>query len=234
MEILLINPNPTLNTNNPKLSTYESIKCIFNIISAPLSFPMLAAVTPDHHKITIVDELYQKINFNRKYDLVGITTLTPSANRAYEIADEFRRKGVKVVIGGNHPTILPHEAKEHADGVVVGEAEETWPQLLKDMEENRLKPFYHQTRPVDLDKTPKPRRNIINRTFIAAGVQASRGCPHKCKYCFYSNSPFGNIYRKRPVEQIVEEIKSIPQKLIIFHDASFTIDIDYKKNFSKL
>jgi radical SAM superfamily enzyme YgiQ (UPF0313 family) len=234
MKILLINPNSSLtsknNANNP---LFNRIKGRFSIISAPLAFPMIAAVTPKHHFVTMLDENYQNIDYNVEYDIVGITTMTPGAPRAYEIADEFRKKNVTVVIGGTHATALPKEAKQHADSIVIGEGEETWPQLLTDFEKGKLKPFYYQTKPVDLNKIPPPRRDIINRSFIAAGVQTSRGCPFKCKYCFYSNSLYGSAYRKRPIEKIVEEIKNIPQKLIIFHDSSFTIDIDYTKNLFK-
>ena len=230
MKILLINPNPSISIkNNSTTSSLERMKGRFFIISAPLAFQMLASVTPKQHLVTMLDEIYQNIDFNIDCDLVGITAMTPGAPRAYEIADEFRKKNVTVVIGGNHATGLPKEAKKHADSVVVGEAEETWPKLLIDFEEGKLKPFYYQTNPVDLKKIPPPKRDVINRSFIAAGVQTSRGCPFKCKYCFYSNSLHGNVYRKRPIEKVVEEIKNIPQKLIIFHDSSFTIDLDYTK-----
>jgi len=234
MKILLINPNPSLTSkNSSNFPLFERLKGRFNIISAPLAFPMLAAVTPKQHIISMLDETYENIDFNVECDIVGITSMTPGALRAYEIADEFRKRNKTVVIGGSHATILPKEAKKHADSVVIGEAEETWPQLLKDFENGKLKPVYHQTKPVDLDKIPPPRRDIINRSFIAAGVQTSRGCPFKCKYCFYSNSLHGHVYRKRPIDQIVEEIKNIPQKLIIFHDSSFTIDIEHTKNLFK-
>lgn len=230
MNILLINPNPSLGTNmNPKLSYIDRMKGRIMMFSAPLAFPMLAAVTPKNHNIRMIDETYQKIVFNINCDLVGITVMTPSASRAYEIADEFRKKNITVVLGGNHTTILPEEAKQHADCVVVGEAEEIWPQLLVDFEEKKLKPFYYQTKPVNLNKAPMPCRDIVKRTFIATGVQSSRGCPNRCKYCFYSNALHGKIYRKRPITQVVEEIKGISQKLILFHDASFTIDINYTK-----
>lgn len=231
MRILLINPNPSLTVrNNSNLSSFERLKGRFNIISAPLAFSMLAAVTPKQHIVNMLDENYQNIDFNVECDIVGITAMTPDAPRAYEIADEFRKRNKIVVIGGSHATVLPEEVKQHADSVVVGEAEETWPQLLKDFEEQKLKPFYHQTKPVDLNRIPSPQRNIINKSFIAAGVQTSRGCPFKCKYCFYSNSVYGSVYRKRPINQVVGEIKNIPQKLIIFHDSSFTIDIEHTKN----
>lgn len=234
MKILFINPNSSFNTRNiSSISFFNRFKGRFNIFSAPLTFQMLASVTPKNHNIYMLDENYENIDFNFECDIVGITTMTPSAPRAYKIADEFRKKDVTVIIGGIHASILPQEAKKHADSIVIGEAEESWPQLLDDFEKGILKPFYNQSKPIDIVKLPAPRREIYNRSFIAAGVQTSRGCPYKCKYCFYSNSLFGYVYRKRQIDKIVDEIKNIPQKLIIFHDSSFTIDVEYSKNLFK-
>ena len=117
-----------------------------------LALEQLAACTPEEHQIEIVDEnCYDTINFENSYDLVGISTITPHAPRAYKIADEFRKKGVPVVLGGFHPSALPDEAKLHADGVVIGEADFTWPQLIEDLENDNLKPFYKQNQPIPAD-----------------------------------------------------------------------------------
>lgn len=105
----------------------------------------MAASTPSGHSIEIIDENYEPIDFNADADLVGITCITMTVNRAYEIADMFHMRGIPVVIGGDHPSALPTEAKQHADSVVVGEAEDTWPLLLEDFTQNRLKPFYVST-----------------------------------------------------------------------------------------
>ena len=99
-----------------------------------LSLSQVAACTPPGHEIRIIDENYEKIDFDEPWDLVGITVLTMLAPRAYEIADEFRRRGAKVVLGGYHPTALPEEAKQHADAVVIGEAEEVWAEVVRDAE----------------------------------------------------------------------------------------------------
>jgi len=233
MKILFINPNPSSNTNNFQKSFVSRLQGRISILSAPLAFQMLAAVTPKEYNIKMIDETYQNINFKDKYDIVGITAMTPNALRAYEIADNFRKRDITVVIGGSHATVLPEEAKQHADSVVIGEAEETWPQVLDDFKVGKLKPFYKQTKPVDLKKIPPPKRDIVNRSFIAAGVQSSRGCPYKCKFCFYSNTLYGGKFRKRPIENVINEIKQIPQKLIIFHDSSFTIDVNHTKKLFK-
>ena len=107
-----------------------------------LTLPTLAALTPDDFKVTITDEYVQDIDFDEPCDLVGITSLTAQAPRAYEIADEFRDRGVKVILGGIHPTACPDEAKKHADAVVLGEAETVWRKLLDDFQKGELAPFY--------------------------------------------------------------------------------------------
>lgn len=203
------------------------------MLSPPLALPMLAAVTPKQHESIMIDENYQNINFDFECDIVGISVITSAATRAYQIADNFRKRNVPVVLGGCHPSILPKEAKQHADSVVIGEAEEIWPKLLKDFEEGKLKPFYHPTNPVDLKNIPSPKRDIIKRSFFAAPAQLSRGCPYGCKFCFLTNSIHGQIHRNRPVDYVVDEIKSITQKLIIFYDPSLTIDAEYTKTLFK-
>ena len=106
----------------------------FQRMGHPYVFRYLASVTPENYDIDIVDERFEKINFNEKYDIVGITVYTVSAIHAYELANKFKEIGSTVILGGHHPTVLPKEAKQYADSVVIGEAEELWPQVLKDFE----------------------------------------------------------------------------------------------------
>jgi len=189
----------------------------------------IAAVTPRKHLINLVDERFEKINFDEECNLVVITTSTGFAMRAYEIADEFRRRGKKVVLGGYHPTMMPNEAKQHADSVLVGEVELTWPQLLKDFENDCLKPFYKQIEPIPPEKFPEARRDIIykyRRPF--ARIQATRGCPIGCEFCRVPAFE-GRALRKRPIENVVEEVKSVSQKIIFFIDGSLTLDPEYTK-----
>ncbi len=173
------------------------------------------------------------INFNKKYDIVGISVNTMDAVRAYEIADIFRKKGSTVVLGGCHVSALPDEAKQHADSVVIGEAEETWPRLLKDYENGALQPYYTSEKPPSPELIPIPNREILNRLFLETGVQTSRGCPYRCKYCFIGNSDHGRIYRERPVDDVVNELKKIRQKIIVTYDASLTIKPDHTKSLFK-
>ena len=234
MKILFIKPNPAIcKQKKYRLSFFEKITAKLNVFSPPLAFPMLAAVTPKFHELKMIDERLHKINFEGKYDIVGISALTNEAIRAYEIADLFRKKKVTVVLGGCHVSARPEEAKKHADCVVIGEAEETWPQLLKDFEKNELKDFYYPLTPVNLSKIPLPNREILNRILVETGVQTSRGCPYACEYCYIGNSPYSRTYRKRSVKTIVKEIENIPQKIIVFYDTSLTIDISHTKSLFK-
>lgn len=153
-----------------------------------LAFPILASLTPQDVSVSYTDDLLTPIDLQKglkEVDLIGITVLTKTALRAYRIADAYRQKGVPVVMGGIHPTALPDEAKEHADAVVIGEAEEIWPSLIEDVRRNDLKPFYRQENLIDPSKIPMPRREILPQKgyFPLDVVQVSRGCPYRCEFC---------------------------------------------------
>lgn len=182
------------------------------------SLLLLAALTPPSWEISILDECIEHINFEENVDLVGITVTTSKVNRAYEIADIYRSKGIKVALGGIHPSMFPDEAIEHADAVVIGEAEYTWPILIKDFLNRSLKKFYASEKRHDLINLPHPRRDLLKQDHYQAPnvLETSRGCPFKCEYC--STKFFGEDYRYRPISDIIEEIKSIPGDHIAFMD----------------
>ncbi len=184
---------------------------------------VLAALTPSDFEIYYIDENYETINFQQKYDLVGISAMTQQATRAYGIADEFRERGVKVVIGGIHATVLPEEAKEHADAVVIGEAENIWHKLLQDLIVGEIKPFYKSAVPVDLSKSPIPRYDLLRKyDYKMVWVQTSRGCPRDCEFCCASNI-YGKQYRHKTVDQVLNEI-GIIRNLWNDHIINFTDD----------
>lgn len=194
-----------------------------------LQIQQLAASTPKDHKIKIIDERHKRIDFNEPCDLVVMHFRTEDAVRTYEVADEFRQNGKTVILGGWHPTALPEEAKQHADSVLVGETEITWPKLLKEYKNGSLQPFYIQEKPVDPSIIPAARRDVGDSFFPIARIQATRGCPHQCEFC---RIPYmeGKTLRKRPIENVIEELKSIRQKFLFFTDASLTLDPEYSKS----
>jgi hypothetical protein len=129
-------------------------------VAPPLALAVLASLTPQNAELSITDENFTPVDFDSPVDLVGITVSTQTAPRAYEVADGFRARGVKVVLGGMHPTAMPQEAALHADSVVVGEAEETWPRLLEDLTNGGLKPAYHPTGHPELASIPVPHTGL--------------------------------------------------------------------------
>jgi len=185
-----------------------------------LSLQQVAAVTPAHWQVTLVDESQDLIPDGSNFDLVGITAMTHQATRAYEIADQFRRNGVPVIMGGMHPTVMPDEALTHADAVVIGEAEPVLASLLDDFLDGRLQRIYRA--PIAQDdrlEIPWPRREILagKRYLTTQTVQASRGCPYDCSFCTVTHY-FGNRFRYRDAADILAEIRSFPRKLVIFLD----------------
>ncbi len=198
-----------------------------------LALPILASLTPADIEISFTDDLLTPIDLKKgleEVDLVGITVLTKTALRAYQIAEAYRRRGIPVVLGGIHPTALPEEAKAHADSVVIGEAEEIWPRLIEDFRRGNLKPFYQQEIPVDPSKIPWPRREILPKRgyFPVDVVQFSRGCPYRCEFCSVRNF-FGDRYRFRPIADVIEEIKSLSHRLIVFNDDNILGHLAYSK-----
>jgi len=224
---ILISAASKIHNNKNKSFSYKLLEK--TVRSGSLALAQLAAVTPKKHEIEIIDEnRYELIDINKKYDLVGISFITQNAIRAYKIADEFRRKGIPVVLGGYHPSSLPEEAKQHADSVVIGEAELNWPKLLNDFENDQLKPFYRQEKPVDPRLIPLIRREIGLNFLHTNEVQATRGCPYRCDFCCMQNVE-GYTFRKRPIENVIEEIKGIKSKSVFFDDSSLTIDVEFTK-----
>ena len=202
-----------------------------------LGLPILAALSPPDVEISITDDLLTPIDLEKdlkEVDLVGITVLTKTALRAYEIAEGYRKKGIPVVLGGTHPTALPEEAKEHADSVVMGEAEEVWPSLIEDFRIGNLKSFYRQERFTELSKIPRPRREILPRKgyFPLDVIQATRGCPFRCEFCSVRKF-FGDTYRFRPISEVVEEMKTLRHRLIMFNDDNIIGNPFYSKELLK-
>jgi radical SAM superfamily enzyme YgiQ (UPF0313 family) len=202
-----------------------------------LALPILAALTPPDVEIIYTDDLLTPIDLRKDLkdvDLVGITVLTKTALRAYRIAAAYRNKGVPVVLGGIHPTALPEEAKKYGDSIVIGEAEEVWPILLEDVRTKKLKSYYRAGEFTAPSKIPWPRREILPKKgyFPLDVVQVSRGCPFSCEFCSVRKI-FGEAYRFRPVEDVVDEIKTLRHRLIVFNDDNIFGHPSYSRELLK-
>lgn len=196
-----------------------------------ITMPTLAALTPKDIEVMIIDEHVDEIDFDLDADLIGITCHTFSASRAYELADEFRRRGKKVVLGGIHPTVLPEEAKAHADSVVIGEVEDLWEQLVADHQAKRLLPFYRAEFP-SMRREVVPRIDLINlKKYVnmpfsnlpTIPIETSRGCPYGCDFCSVTKF-YGSRHRSKPVENVVNEVKAIGAKYYFFCDVNIGAD----------
>lgn len=196
----------------------------------PLALPLIAALTHPEIDVDLRDEVVQEIDFNVTVDLVGISVMTSTAPRAYTLADNFRQRGVPVVLGGIHPSLLPQEAKAHADSVVIGEAEQLWSKVLEDFQQGELKPFYHGHANSQLNNLPRPRWELLSkdRYFTCNLIHATRGCPHDCSFCSVTTF-YGHQFRYRPVKEVVAEIKQMEGRFFLFVDDNIVGHHGYSK-----
>jgi radical SAM superfamily enzyme YgiQ (UPF0313 family) len=220
MKIKLIAPHEQSEDNISSAQTFKIQK---------VNLPLLSALTPPEHLVKIVDEAFVPDDLNEEVDLVGITVMTDLALRAYQIADAYRQKGVKVVMGGIHATVLPGEALQHADAVVTGEAEEVWPKLLSDTASREMQKLYCANKISNLNGMPTPRRDLYPKplyksyTPLASGIETARGCPYDCEFCSIG-SVMGRQYRSRPIPEVLGEIESIDAPHLFFVDDALALN----------
>ncbi len=200
---------------------------------APLTLTTLASYLPEDVDVEIYDETVEKIPLDLDADLIGITAITGTAERAYRYAKYFRSKGIKVILGGPHPTLMPEEAINHADSVVVGFADNLIPAIIKDFKEGKLKKIY-RANGVSLINKPLPRRDLLKkgRYITINSVEAVRGCIHTCKFCVIPTLMNYKLY-KRPLREVIEEIEKLPGKEVIFIDVNLISDVRYAKELFK-
>ncbi|NUN49594.1 MAG: cobalamin B12-binding domain-containing protein [Candidatus Brocadiae bacterium] len=200
----------------------------------PLGLPLLAALTPPDVEVQLTDDnIGQPIDWDEEVDAVAISFFTPQAARAYEIADAFRARGVRVILGGIHPTCCPEEALGHADAVCVGEGEPVWGEILSDLRAGTLRSIYRPTGEYDLAQMPVPRREIFagkEYSWSAHLVLVTRGCPVRCTGCPIPLKE-GLDIRYRPVEKVIEDIESMPYKQ--FYIIDDTVMLPNKRRIQK-
>ena len=197
----------------------------------PLPPAAIAGLTPPGIEIAFYDDRMEPIPYDEPTDLAAISVETYTAKRAYQIATEYRRRGVPVVMGGFHATLCPKEVAQYAEAVVVGEAEGLWKKVLQDAGRGTLQPYYRSPQRPSLANL-KPDRSIYagKKYLPLALIEATRGCPCRCDFCAIQ-TVFNHTQNARPVDQIVAEIKTIRKPLIFFVDDNLTSNTEFAKEF---
>jgi radical SAM superfamily enzyme YgiQ (UPF0313 family) len=201
----------------------------------PLPIAVLAALTPKDVEVAFDDDRMERIDFDRPADLVAIPIETYTAKRAYQIASEFRRRGVPVVMGGFHATLMTDEVKDYAEAVVVGEAEDIWPQVIDDARSGRLQPVYRSNSQPDLGKVRYDRSVFRGRRYLPIGlIETGRGCRFPCDFCAVQTF-FQRTARHRPIDAIVAEIASLraEKRLFFFVDDNFAADLSFARDLAE-
>ncbi len=209
-KLVLVNP---LSTFHGYFSRYSAFRCM------PLSLAIIAALTPKNWQVKIIDETVSPCSFE-KADLVGITSFTSTAPRAYEIATIYHSMHIPVVIGGVHASVCTEEAQMFSDSVVVGNADDTWPRLICDFENNSLKPKYTSTNSSTMLDYPLPRNDLILDKYGIQLIQTSTGCPNNCDFCVVS-SLYGKAFRRRNIGEVIKELQSVKTRSLFIADENF-------------
>ncbi len=213
----------------------ETARSSFTVM--PLSLTLLAALTPEGHELKLIDMFAgDQPDYDMDADLIGITVRTPVAVKAYEIADEFLKRGKRVVLGGPHVFAMPEEARMHANAVAVGEAEKLWPLIIQDTEHGKLKDFYvsgpyetgylkgsvrHEKERPDLAGLPMMRRDLLPKDrYFMDSIFTTRGCPNHCRFCPVTDV-FGGRIRHRPIEEVVAEVATLGKRYFNVDDSVF-------------
>lgn len=226
MKIALVYPKfEKFLTNNPELDSGLAKYFLGDFTTPPsLGIPILAALTPDDIELVFIDDNSgDVIDYAQKYDLVGINCFTPQATRAFEISDNFRQHGNKVIMGGFFPSFMAEECLKHADSVNIGEGEPTWHDILEDAKNNRLKRIYKGGCKSDPKEWPIPKRSIFynNRSYQWEEdlIQLSRGCSYNCAMCAIP-AHMGFKMRFKPIDMVVEELKTLKYENVYLADDS--------------
>lgn len=184
-------------------------------IITPLGLATNASYIPDRYEVMIVDENIKQTNYGGA-DLVAVTANTITARRAYQLCEEFREKGVPIILGGIHPSVMPGEAGRYADAVVVGNGENVWEELFEDFERGRLKKVYRPGT-FDLTQSAVPRRDLFKGRYFVDSLQTSRGCPFDCEFCSVTRL-YGGEYKYKPLDRVRRELESLRTRNVLLVD----------------
>ena len=198
----------------------------------PLTLTTLAALIPKelNASVELIDESIQTIPEDIDADIIGMTVISGTASRTYELAKTFREQGKFVVLGGPHVTLLPDEAAQHADTIITGYAEQTWPQFLQDFKNKEVKEIYTQNIDLSFENMPFPDRSLFDKKYFLtqAVFEATRSCVHKCEFCV-APTAWGSKQYQKPIDWVIEDIKRVGEKKIIFVDLNLVSDRHYAK-----
>jgi len=218
MKILLISP-----CEDPNIKQQKSV------MFPQLALDLLAGLTPPGHDVSIIEEEVEDVPLDTDCQLVGLSCMTSNAPRAYWLAQEFKKRGKTVVLGGIHPTLLPDEALRYADSVVIGEAEGVWPRLLEDFENGQLQRTYHDPcPPLDRYVPVKRRKGLRKGIFHVVPVMTTRGCPYNCDFCCV-HDVYGTEVRHVPVANVVRHMVDSGGRVFMFLDDNIVGDRRYAK-----
>jgi len=253
MKIAFVSPRGSeSNQGNSLLSNiYLKLHKILNFVEIEdiefmpnLGLLTVAGQFPSSWELRYIDEDYivpgtaDDLDFDEKFDLVCLTAVNSQAYRAYAVADEFRRRGVRVAIGGMHASAVPEEALAHADAVIVGEGEDVVPRLVDDLRRGSLQRLYRSHGNVDLTTVGPPRLDLVQgwSRFNKVPLQATRGCPRGCKYCSIITT-YGKLYRHKSVAQVVAEVEMAKRlherPWVSFADENLYLDRKYTKELAR-
>ncbi|HYR28427.1 MAG TPA: radical SAM protein, partial [Thermoanaerobaculia bacterium] len=224
MRLTLVHPCIGRRVGQPYIRTWQM---------EPLAPATLAGLTPRDRdtQIRFYDDRTEEIPFDEPADLVALSVETYTAKRSYQIASEYRRRGVPVVMGGFHPTLVPDETLEYAESIVIGEAESVWPRIIDDFRNGRLQRVYRSPGRPPLGGLRPDRSIFEGKRYLPVGlVEAGRGCHFNCEFCAIQTY-FKNTQTRRPVEDIIDEIKRVKKPLIFFVDDNITSNMEQAKEF---
>lgn len=221
MRILLVNP----------LREGRGQTAVRFMNATPLALPLLKALSPDDVQVDLVDENIEPVDFDTPYDLVGVTVMLHVSQRAIEIANEFRKRGVQVVFGGFFPTLSPDKALPHVDAIVSGEAEYVWRDVVEDARRRKLKKIYRAPKQSDLKDIPFIRKDYFTDQ-ESYHVETTRGCPYHCDYCSVTTF-YGRKFRHRQIDDVVKQVAECSNRFIFFVDDNITANPKYAKEVFK-
>lgn len=197
----------------------------------PLAPAVLSGLTPPGVEVRFYDDRMERIPYDEPTDLVAISVETYTARRAYQISSEYRRRGVPVVMGGFHATLVPEEVSDYAESILIGEAETVWPRLIEDFRSGNLRRVYRRAGRPSLDGLRPDRSIFAGKRYLPIGlVEAGRGCQFRCEFCAIQ-SYFKSTQTRRPAQEIVEEVRGLDKRLIFFVDDNITSNMEEAKEF---